>query len=286
MLGAIVKGIGGVTFDTLAYLLDALPSGMRSCVADIGAFMHYASSSAKRDNVRRNLSGVGAPAARGAVLGIFRHHAANMVEMFAASRWDADRISESIEFSDRSLIDGELENGRGIIIVTVHTGNWELAALFLSHIGYRMNVVAGVQMNNLLTEAVKGAKEKHGITVFTPEHSYRRLIESLSSNGVVALLLDGNIYTGGIEVELLNRRIVVPRGAVALSRRSGAPVMGGFCRRTGRERYRIHIEKIVDAEECRSLSEQKALNRIYAKVGDYIHRNSDQWCIFRDFWGS
>jgi lauroyl/myristoyl acyltransferase len=285
MLGAIVMGISGTTFNMIAYVLGGMPSGLRCRIADIGALMHYAASPTKRANVRRNLSGIGASAERGSVFGIFRHHAANMTEMFASSRWDAERLSKGIECSDTSILDEELGKKRGIIIATVHTGNWELAALFLSHLGYRMNVVAGVQMNRFLTEAVKAAKERHGIAVFNPEHSYRRLIESLSSNGIVALLLDGNIYTSGMEVELFNRRIIVPRGAVALCRRSGAPVLGGFCRRTGRGRYRIHIEKIIDAEECRKLSEPEAQKRLYAKVGEYISRNSDQWCMFRDFWG-
>ena len=278
-------GIGGLTFKILAFVLDAIPNRLRSCISDIGAFVHYAVSPGKRANVRRNLSAIGASAGRGSVLGLFRHHAANMVELFASSRWDSERIASCIECPDMSILDEELGKKRGIIIATVHTGNWELAALFLSSLGYRMNVVAGVQMNRFLNEAVKAAKERLGIAVFNPEHSYRRLVESLSSNGIVALLLDGDIYTSGIEVEMFDRPLIVPRGAVALCRRSGAPVLGGFCRRTGRGRYLISIEKIIDAEECRRLSEPEVQRRLYSRVGEYIERNSDQWCIFRDFWG-
>jgi KDO2-lipid IV(A) lauroyltransferase len=284
MLVPIVKGIGVLSFNIIAFVLDIMPNWLRCFVADIGALMHYASSPARRNNVRKNLMGLGGSADTATVLKIFRHHAANLVEIFASSRWSAEQISRCIEYADTSLMEEALREKRGIILITVHTGNWELAARFLSHSGYRMSVVAGVQMNRILTGAVKAAKEKHGIAVFNPDHSYRRLFKSLSSNGVVALLLDGDVYTGGISIDMFDKRIVMPGGAIRLCRRSGAPIFGGFCRRTGRGRYRIHIEKIIDAEECRSLTDEEAQRRLFSKAAEYMSQNRDQWCIFRDFW--
>jgi KDO2-lipid IV(A) lauroyltransferase len=285
MLGAIVNGLGELTFGSIATLLDAAPAGVRCLFADIGALTDFALSPGKRTCVRRNLRGVGGSAGRSDVLNIFRHHAANMVEMFASSRWNPEEVSKRIESADTGILDEALEEQRGIILVTVHIGNWELAARFFSHRGYGMNVVAGVQMNRFLTSAVKRAKERQGIRVINPEHSYRRLFKALSSNELVALLLDGDIYKGGTEVELFSRRLRMPRGAVRLSARSGAPVIGGFCRRVGRERYRIHLERILSADECRSGPEEEMQKRLYRRIEDFIASNSDQWCIFRDFLG-
>ena len=140
-------------------------------------------------------------------------------------------------------------------------------------------------MNRFLTGAVKRAKERQGIRVINPEHSYRRLFDALSSNGIVALLLDGDIFTGGTEVEIFSRRTMMPRGAVRLSAKSGAPLIGGYCRRVGRERYRIHLERIATAEECRMAPEEETQRILYRRIEDYITRNCDQWCIFRDFLG-
>jgi lauroyl/myristoyl acyltransferase len=148
-----------------------------------------------------------------------------------------------------------------------------------------MHVVAGVQMNRFLTGAVRRAKERQGIRVINPEHSYRRLFEALSSNGLVALLLDGDLFTGGAEIEMFSRRTIVPRGAVRLSARSGAPLIGGFCRRVGRERYRIHLEQIASAEECSAAPEEEMQKKLYRRIEDYISSNHDQWCMFRDFLG-
>ncbi len=77
-----------------------------------------------------------------------------MTEILAASRWDAETIRNRIPNADISIIEEALRKNRGVILVTVHTGNWELAALYLSHAGYPMYVVAGVQMNRMLSGAV------------------------------------------------------------------------------------------------------------------------------------
>lgn len=285
MLDSIVNGIGELAFRTIAAALDSAPAGARSLIADIGALADFAASPGKRSRVGRNLSGVGAGAGGFDVLKIFRHHAANMVEMFASSRWSPEEVARRIEYADTGVLDEGLRGKNGIVLVTVHVGNWELAARFFSHLGYGMNVVAGVQMNRFLTEAVKNAKERWGIKVINPEHSYRRLFKALSSNELVALLLDGDIFKGGVEVELFSRRLVMPRGAVRLSAASGAPVIGGFCRRVGRERYRIHLERILSADECRNGPEKAMQERLYGRIEDFIAKNIDQWCLFRDFLG-
>ena len=208
-----------------------------------------------------------------------------MTEILAASRWDAETIRNRIPNADISIIEEALQRNRGVILVTVHTGNWELAGLYLNQAGYRMHVVAGVQMNRMLTNAVKEAKQRMGIEVINPHYSYRRLFKALDGNGIVALLLDGDLFTGGAPVELFGKRINMPRGAVQLSERTGAPIIGGYCRRLDHDRYHIHLEKILDPETDGPIGDEESMRRLYGRVEEYIARNSDQWCMFRDFWG-
>lgn len=277
--------LGRFVFRTAAFVLDRLPAGLRHFLAGAGALLDYVSSPRKRRNVRSNLVGLGTTADPASVFSVFRHHAANMTEIFAASRWDAETIRKRIPNADTGVIEEELRKNRGVILVTVHTGNWELAALYLSYAGFRMYVVAGVQMNMILTNAVKDAKQRLGIEVINPEDSYRKLFNALGGNGVVALLLDGDLFTGGASVELFGKLVSMPRGAVQLSERTGAPVVGGYCRRLDHDRYCIHLEKILDPETDGPIGEEESMKRLYGRIEDYIARNRDQWCMFRDFWG-
>jgi KDO2-lipid IV(A) lauroyltransferase len=223
-------------------------------------------------------------ASNGAVLGILRHHVRNILEIFASSRWHPERIERYVTCEGRDVLESATRTGKGAILVTAHVGNWELAALYLRTLGYGIHVVAGIQMNRLLTRAVSEAKEARGITVVGPDRSYRNLIEALNSNNLVALLLDGDIYTGGEKVEFFGKEIPLPRGPIQLGRRTGSPIVGGFCRRTRGGKYHLRLETIFEAGELEHIPEPRALQCLYARIEDYIRANSDQWCMLRDFW--
>jgi len=245
----------------------------------------YYLSPAKRRNVAENIAGAaGRAPSRRTVLGIFRLQAVNIIEMFASSVWDKRAIAGWFEFEGREELDRALAEGAGVILVTAHIGSWELGALSLDALGYRLHVVAGVQMNRLLTGAVREAKERHGIEVINPEDSSRRLLKALAGGGVLALLVDGNVFTGGAEVPFFGRRVKLPAGPVRLALASGAPVIGGYCRRIGDRRFKVHLERIASAREIEALGEEKSLEHVYGAVERYIGKNPDQWCMFRRFW--
>jgi lauroyl/myristoyl acyltransferase len=257
---------GNTVFRLTAALLDSLPGGVRSLVADISAFGSYSFSPGKRSNVRGNLSIVGSPPSSGDILRIFRNHSMNIIEMFVSSRWDGDKINERIEFPQRQILDDALTAGKGAIFATAHIGNWELPALLLGSLGYRLGVVAGEQMNSLLTDSVKRAKEKKGLEVFGPGHNYRKLYRTLQEGGIVALLLDGNVFEARLAIS------------------TGAPVLGTYCRRVTDDRSRISMETVLSPGEAERIGENEAQRRIFDAVESYIRANADQWCMFRRFW--
>lgn len=283
MLPENVEHIGKITFMLIAALANAAPAPVRSGVAGVCACFDFAFSRAKRRNVAENMSMAGLATTTGGVLAVFRLHATNLVEMFASSVWEDGAILGWWRIEGREELDRALAEGKGVVLVSVHTGSWELGGRYLRALGYRLHVVAGVQMNRLLTGAVREAKEKRGIEVIGPDDSSRKLLKALASNGVVILLVDGNIYTGGADLPFFGRETRLPDGPVRLSRASGAPILGCCCRRMGDREHVLHVERIMSAREIESLPERDALEKMYATVERFIARNADQWCMFRRF---
>jgi KDO2-lipid IV(A) lauroyltransferase len=285
MLAEIVEDIAKLTFRLIAALASAAPVSVRNGVAGLCAGFDYALSGAKRRNVAENIAAAGLPPTRARVFEIFKLHATNVIEMFASFAWDDGTILGWCDFEGREALDRAIAGGKGAVVVSVHTGSWELGARCLQALGYRLHVVAGVQMNRFLTGAVREAKEKRGIDVIGPENSYRKLLKALAANGVVILLVDGNVYTGGVELPFFGRNARLPDGPARLARASGAPVLGGYCRRMGNRAHRLHVEPIMSAAEIEAGSRREALARIYGATERFIGSNADQWCMFRRIWG-
>ncbi len=280
----VVKVKENTVFWLLAAVLDSLPGSIRSLAADVSALGCYCLSPGKRSNVHGNLSIVGSPPSNADVYGIFRNHSMNIIEMFASSRWNGDEINERIEFPQRHVLNNALAAGKGTILATAHIGNWELPALLLGSLGHRLGVVAGEQMNSLLTDSVKRVKEEKGLEVIGPKQPYRRLYRILQEGGIVALLLDGDVFEGGTPVKLFGREVSLPRGAARLAMSTGAPVLGAYCRRVTDDRSRISMETVLAPGEAARVGESAAQRRIFDAIESYIRDNSDQWCIFRRFW--
>jgi KDO2-lipid IV(A) lauroyltransferase len=279
-----VERIGTLIFRLTAAVADVLPGRVRGAVADAFALVFFVSSPAKRSVVRENLANTGSEAGRGAAFSVFRHHARNIIEIFASSRWSDEDIRRRVEIDGNGALDEALEAGTGVVLVTGHIGSWELGARYLAALGHRLHVVAGVQMNRLLTGAVKDAKEACGIEVVNPSTPYRRLLRALESGEIVALMVDGDIYTGGDKVPFFGKPVRAPEGPARLSRAAASPIVAGYCRRLGEDSYRIHLETIVRAEEASALPEDQALRLVYGALERYVAANADQWCIFRPFW--
>jgi len=286
MLSETVKDVGKLTFGIIATLADAAPSPMRGAIVVVCALLHYLCSPGKRRNVAENVAATGRQATRLAVFNIFRLHAANIYELFASSRWKDETLAKWFEFEGREELNRALAEGKGVILITGHVGSWELSALYLQSLGYNLHVVTGVQMNRLLTGAVKEAKEKRGIEVIHPNGSYRQILKVFQCNGILALLIDGNVYSGGVEWQFFGRKTRLPDGPVRLAKASGAPIIAGYSRRLGKERFKICVESIVNARQVEELSEGEMLATVYRTLERFIADNADQWCMFRRIWGA
>jgi Kdo2-lipid IVA lauroyltransferase/acyltransferase len=284
MLRETVEDIGKITFRSIAAVAGAAPYPVRGFAAEVCARIDYLVSREKRRNVAENIAAAGLPATPGRILGIFRLHATNLIEMFASDTWENETILGWWKIDGRDELDRALAGGKGVILVSVHTGSWELGARCLQALGYRLHVVAGVQMNRFLTRGVREAKERRGIAVIGPDDSYRKLLKALAANGIVILLVDGNIFTGGVDLPFFGKPARLPDGPARLSRTSEAPVLGCCCRRAGNKEHELHVERIASAGEIESLPERDALVKIYGAVERFIARNADQWCMFRRIW--
>jgi len=152
----------------------------------------------------------------------------------------------------------------------------------VAHWGYTLHAVAGVQLNRWLTPAVRETKSELAIHTVSPEDGFRKLIRALERNELIALMVDGDVYSHGVSVELFGRETRFPAGPGVLAQRTGALIVAGFCERTGPGKFRIRIEPALDPATFPTTA---ALHQAVATATErHIREHVDQWCIFRGVW--
>jgi lauroyl/myristoyl acyltransferase len=216
------------------------------------------------------------------VRSMMRNYNCMLFEFFRLPHLEREELLRSVEVEGREHLEAAVARGKGVIITCTHVGNWELAAVVLAHWGYRLTAVAGVQLNRWLSGAVRETKSELAIQTVSHEDGYRKLLRALERNELVALMVDGDLYTHGQSVEMFGRDTRWPAGPGVLAHRSGAAVISGTCERTGNGTFKIHIEPPLDPE---TFANAAALNARVAEISAaHIRAHVDQWCIFRPLW--
>src|SRR6266436_4272244 len=273
-------------FGWLTALMASLPLALGYFLADLFTEVHFRLFPSRRHNALANLA-VALPRATRRerlhlVRRMMRSYNRMLFEFFRLPHLTRRELLESVEVEGRDHLEQAVARGRGVILASSHIGNWELGAVMLAHWGYRLYAVAGVQLTRWLTPAVRETKTELAIHTVSPEDGFRRLLRALEHNDLVALMVDGDVYSHGAPVEFFGRETRWPSGPGVLAQRTGAQIICGYCERRGPGRFRIVMEPALDPAAFPTTA---ALNAGVAAIAErHIREHLDQWCIFRPLW--
>lgn len=178
--------------------------------------------------------------------------------------------------------------GRGVVIVAVHFGNWDLGAAATAARGHPLAVVGESFPDARLTRAVFGARERLGMKVLPLESLGPSLFKSLRRGGLLALLIDRPGPGDGVTVPFFGREVDVPAGPARIARRSGAAVLP--CAFPRRDPWHADIDVHADfsVDVIPTDDEEADIRRITAAImaahERFIRHYPDQWYMFRDMW--
>lgn len=275
-----------IVYGWLTALISGMPSWLGYFLADLLAEVHYRFFPARRHAALANLAVMMPRAGRRDRVKLarrmMRSYNRMMYEFFRLPHVGREELLSSVEVVGRENLEAAFARGRGVVIATSHIGNWELAGVMVAQWGYTLHAVAGVQLGRWLSGAVRETKSELSIVTVSPEDGYRRLLRALDHNDPVALVVDGDVYQQGVEVEFFGRPYSFPAGPGVLAQRTGAQVICGYCERVSPGRFRIVIEKPLDPA---AFATTAALNQaVAATIEQHIRTHLDQWCIFRPMW--
>jgi KDO2-lipid IV(A) lauroyltransferase len=139
-----------------------------------------------------------------------------------------------------------LAEGRGVVLVTGHLGNWEIGGAAMSAYGFPVDAVAKGMANRRFSDDLTATRERLGMRVIDVAVAPRAVLKSLRAGRVVALVADQNARESGVFVPFFGRAASTARGPALFALRSGAPIVLGTCLREPGwpQRYRIVLTPI------------------------------------------
>ncbi|EHR60752.1 phosphatidylinositol mannoside acyltransferase [Saccharomonospora cyanea] len=251
--------------------------------ADIAARRDRGGAARLRRNLARVVPQAGPVELEDLTRRAMRSYARYWQEAFCLPSMDPEDVRGRIDVTGAEYLDAALEEGNGAVVALPHTGNWDVAGVWLVGHSGNFTTVAERLRPESLYERFVAYRESLGFEVVPADGSvsFRLLLRRLRENKVVCLVGDRDLTGSGTPVTFFGEKATFPAGPARLALSTGAALLPVGCWFTdGGWAVRIHPRIRVSTREEVSAATQ-ALADVFA--GDIAAHPTD-WHMLQPFW--
>jgi KDO2-lipid IV(A) lauroyltransferase len=216
----------------------------------------------------------------------FVHYGQLVVEILRLRRVIRGDLENTVKFEGIEHLQQACDQGRGVLVLTAHLGNFDLAAIALACAGFPVGFISKQVKIKQIEDFWMAERSAAGLRIFTRDDSLRELFKALKRNEVLGIILDQHARLGGVWVDFFGRKASTLKILAVLAERSGAPVVPIFARRRDDGTHVVEIQEAVPLE-VRSTREETALHntQLYTRIiEEAVRRNPAQWSWIHRRW--
>jgi KDO2-lipid IV(A) lauroyltransferase len=286
----------GLIFWLTYHGVRLLPRSVSYAIGHVGSWLAWRAWRTTREAIADNLAPVFPDESRQQrerrALDTLRAYARDAIDFLRAIAGPRVSPYELFDLVDehRALFGGLLANGKGIILITGHYGNWEIGSLLIRDgLDLPLRVVAMAEANPTVNRIRREIRQQVGAETIEVRQSFDTALQirrCLAGNNIVAMLVDRHYGKDRIPVRLFGRQAWFLRTPFLMAQMSGAPLLPCAVERIGTGRFRarpvqpIVIARDLEREEALRRGAQEVANAIEARVREY----PEYWYHFYRYW--
>lgn len=254
-----------------------------------------------RDNLRHVIPDADAAQLRRVVRRNLRNLTHSWVDVMAMSSRRTDTFGR-IDIEHLENFTDPLAAGRGVVVVSMHFGSWEVGIAGWNAQGGQMALLAEVLRPRQLFERIIGARGTQGVQVIPIDvaamrsaepqtarrigaGAMREVFRVLRSGGVIAIALDRDLIGNGEPIPFFGSPAPIPIGAVEIAVRAGAAVVPVILYRNDRRVRAVpHPEVGYDPAAPREPEVRRITREVLALFESAIREHPDQWHVLDRIW--
>jgi phosphatidylinositol dimannoside acyltransferase len=218
-------------------VVRAMPEFMARNAFDVGA--HYASRNGGPGQLRKNLARVlGVTPDRvpdGLIRASLASYARYWREAFRLPTMDLKALGAQLDphFAGKEHVAAALDAGRGAVMALPHSGNWDMAGVWLVHKHGTFTTVNERLKPESLYNRFIAYRESLGFEMLPLSGGERPpfevLAERLRDNRPVCLMADRDLTRAGVQVDFFGEPTRMPAGSAKLAVETGADLIPVHC---------------------------------------------------------
>jgi Kdo2-lipid IVA lauroyltransferase/acyltransferase len=232
------------------------------------------------DNIKRAFPEKDFKWQRQVMYGSYHNLGITMVELLALKSMDDNEIKEYIKYTNIEMINELHQQGRGVILLSGHFGNWELlaysAGLFS---GLPVMIIVKPQKNIIADKILNSYRTQRGNSVVSMYNAAFTIFKTLKKGGVVALLADQSATKDkDIYVDFFGIPAATYESPAELALKLDVPIIMGFSVRQNDGTYLVNLEQIKHDDLQHNKEDVIELTRRHvAALENAIRANPDHW---------
>ncbi|MDF2501517.1 MAG: phosphatidylinositol mannoside acyltransferase [Anaerosporomusa subterranea] len=167
-----------------------------------------------------------------------------IIEVFYQDKLNLNSVNALVAFRGREHLDAALAEGKGCILATAHSGNWEMMSAALCLNGYPLAAIAQKQHNEQMDRFINEQRRAPGAEIVY-RSEVRDMVRLLDRGKIIGLLMDQDAHQKGVFVPFFGRLASTPAGPAAIARLRGAPIVPAFIHEVAPGKHEIIVHQAV-----------------------------------------
>lgn len=177
---------------------------------------------------------------------------------------------------------------QGAILAVPHMGNWDLAGVGTSLLGYPIFFMARRQKNPLTDAFLNRLRGVTGVETVMTDHrgALRQVVRNLKNGHIFAMLPDVRARETGVYVPFLGGIAALATGMEVFARRADVPIFPACAHRIGWTRHRWVVYAPVRADPAveREADQQRIMEEVMQRFDTAIQTHPEQYFWYNKRW--
>ena len=218
----------------------------------------------------------------------FRHFGQMLFE-FLCLQQIINNQDNLIRIENEAALTNAVNEGKGVILLGMHMGNWELITAYAKRTGLFMTAATANSPDQRINQLMIRQRKLVNMEIMPrgTGMSSRKLFRCLKNKNILILIIDQDTNVPSIWVPFFGIPAKTPVGAAVFSLKTGASVVSYNVIRENDGTFRLKFETLGMFDRSHPLMEQDVYSvtrKINKHLEQRIRENPQQWAWFHRRW--
>lgn len=216
----------------------------------------------------------------------FKNYGRSMAEVIKIYFGLGRKLIESVEIHGIEHFNSAKAQGKGIICISGHCGNWELMALTSSFKAENIFAVARPINNFYLNRFVEKVRLKYGNKLIYKKGALKEIMAKLRDNKCVGILMDQSVLADeGYVIDFLGRGAWTTKMPALIAKKTEAAVIPVFIHRTDKGHcIQVHPAIKLSASADKEQAVIEDTKKFSGFIEQYIKEHPTEWLWIHRRW--